>query len=476
MLFSRRPSLVLLGLILGCSQPGDEPASLPGSAARPRTASAPSTAARPEVPTPAQAKVAAPTEAAAEEKAARPTATPGSTPPPTTPRALPPETAALLRGLTARPEETPPIAPPILTFELRKDRVWISDGERAAPMDIHAESVGETTRRRLDDGGVEVTLRYTDEVRCDGPELSRTYGADALRARIEGTAAYRRHRAGAFDEAARGFALAATLDPAPDKRWSNLACALSRAGELDRALLALRPLLERNPVAAYAKVASDPDLRPLRERPEITRLRATKPGSATLAIRENTLQGFVFAGAAALETVARLERSDSGGTCQFRAELSFYSSEGGEEQLRLPLIHLHETEEMCGLDAEGAPPSIRPDQLAAVQGRLVHANRLLRDLGFESSPNLDRLVLSGAEVVTLPTSALEVTIGDDTVSVRRDGTPIASAPRGRYTWLGAAGYDPLTEVVFVEWGNDLPEGCASDLAPAGTLVIPLREG
>jgi len=457
----RAPYLLAFSLLLGCTQPvatSDREAATPVIDAPPKVerAAAPSMHAEP------------PTSAPAPEPftADRRTANAPSV-------ELDPATAELLRSLTADSTHAKAITPEQLIFVMRKDEIWISDGRRAAPMRLHADSIEATTAQTAADGSAELVLEYTDVIRCDGPSHRRTYPIDVLRSRIEGTAAYKRHQAKAYDEAARGFALAAQLDPTPQKRWTNLACALSLRGEVDKAVLALTPLLHREPLVAYSKVHDDPELQALRARPEVTRLRAATPGSALLSLRADKLQGFAFATSTSTATVARLERSESGGTCQFAVNLSFYSSETGEERLSLPLIHLGETLVECGRDADGAPAAIARKHVPTVQRRVDHANTLLRDLGFATAPELDRVVLHGDDEVALPTSKLRLELGDETVRVLRGETALTTVPRRGYAWIGAAGYDPLAKVAFLEWGNDLPEGCSSELQPAGTQVIPV---
>jgi len=342
-------------------------------------------------------------------------------------------------------------------------------------MRVHADAILGTTPVTSADGTAQIELTYSDETRCDGPLFRRAYSRDSLLARLENSTAFKDHRRSDHAAAARGFAIAAQLDPIPDKRWTNLACALALNGQIDQAIVAFGPMLRRNPVRAYATILSDHELSSLRERPEVKALRAKTPGTAALSLQHRQLQSFTIAYSRHLGMIAGVHRADDGGSCEFKVGLTIYDVHSGARVTTVELIRSGDTMPECGDDADGAGPSLDPRHVREVQAKLDHANTLLRDLGFTVSADLERVVLTHGEAqVRFAKAGLELELGDDDARLRdSDRTVELGAIQGLgYTMLTRAGYDPIAKVAFLEWLNDLPEGCASDLEGAGFRLIP----
>jgi len=93
------------------------------------------------------------------------------------------------------------------------------------------------------------------------------------RARDANTAALKAHRAGRFEESARGFEEAVGLSPGYALARFNLACARARLGQLDAAATELAPLLERDPSEFEPRFLEDEDLAALRDAPQGAALR-----------------------------------------------------------------------------------------------------------------------------------------------------------------------------------------------------------
>lgn len=115
-------------------------------------------------------------------------------------------------------------------------------------------------RERVDDAA---------DIGWTGPPAEIT--AEARRANTD---ALRLHRAGDFARSRAGFERAVTLAPGYAMARYNLACALSRTGEIDAAARTFEPLLAQDLPTFGPRLRTDPDLADLRAAPSGARLLA----------------------------------------------------------------------------------------------------------------------------------------------------------------------------------------------------------
>lgn len=150
---------------------------------------------------------------------------------------------------------------------VRKSKAWAPLGEEASSLlDVQIDK-----KRRA------VTVKINDNS-CD-PDVTLTYTFDHLLARLENTAAYLLHVKHDYKAAIAGYTRAIALDPTWEIPALNLAGASTSAGDRDFAIKAVAPHLSSDPVGTYIAVASDPELVPLLERPELHAIEAKPPGT-----------------------------------------------------------------------------------------------------------------------------------------------------------------------------------------------------
>lgn len=325
------------------------------------------------------------------------------------PSGEPPQPAPAAAATTPAASNALPFAIDALRFRVAHDKLVAVAGElhTVVPSVYRATSVI-ASRPEADGNSVRVT--YGDEHACEGPDARYDVSLSLapLAARMLNTRALDAHHAHRYEEAAQGFSVALAR--------TNLACALNQGGRPSEALAALQPLIASNPVLAYSKVVTDPELQGLASAPEIVALKAT-PRAST--VRIDRMQGaLVGAGGRA---VAQLVSEPSWGTEQSKLTLVVFAAADGRELLRTLLVDWGDTEEEGG--------GLRPSRRAAVQQRIDEVSGWLTDLGFAPDPHAQRLDARklGAGAALAGTGLR--------VQLRRDGAGIAVLARGRQVAL-----------------------------------------
>jgi tetratricopeptide (TPR) repeat protein len=316
-----------------------------------------------------------------------------------------------------------------------------------------------------------VTVRYLYDFACADPEQPLEVAVELvpLAARMLNDEALAAHRAGRFEAAAEGFARAAALDPGYELAPSNEACAWNRLGRPQDALRALAPLIRDNPVLAYSKVASDPELQSLKDAPPIAALRAGTPGAVqTEALLAAAAPLVGFAGRA----VAVPIREDSWGSGNFRLDLAVYAAASGAEQLTVTLSDWSDS------DAEGKTLPARREQ---VQQRLERTVSWLRELGFSADPRAASMGLESLpDSGRLPRSPLRIKRSEWLVSgypawrydVWKDGRVVAHFGENVSTTACALTYLPSASALAVQCTTDAAEGC-DDGPNAFAQLLPI---
>jgi tetratricopeptide (TPR) repeat protein len=298
--------------------------------------------------------------------------------------------------------------------------------------------------------GVARVTYFTDEVACGPTDEAHvlTLELSVIAARMLNAAALEHHRAGRYEEAARGFAAAVALDARFALARSNWACALARLGRTREALDALASLLRDNPVFAYAKVATDPELQSLASAAELRALEASPaPVIAHEALAHQPLVGLGG------RVLAVPVRSPSWGTGAVRIDLDFIDGRDGRELHSVRLL------DWVDSDDEG---EVKPERRASVDARFTQTAAWMSRLGFARDPS--------AEAVELPASAQKVSMSRGALRFARDTGPQgvsvwrAAERIGRFAAIGRdrpARFDhlPRATVLVARWTNEDPEGC-----------------
>ena len=306
--------------------------------------------------------------------------------------------------------------------------------------------------------GRSVTVRYLDELGCMDPNEVHTtqLALEPLAARMLNGEALEAHRAGRFDAAAQGFAAASALDASFELARTNRACALNRLGRRQDALAALAPLLRDNPVLAYSKVASDPELQTLQDAPELVALRAAAPSEVTQAMLDAARAPLVGLGGRA---VAVLVREQSWGSDDYQVWLHVFDARTGVRQLELTLS------DFADHDHDG---KTLPARRAEVDARYEQAARWLSELGFAgdakaSARSLEALPSNGR----LRRSPLRIKRYDWNASgsaawrydVWKNERVIGHFGENRAMNVCDLTYLPSARALVVQWIIEAPEGC-----------------
>jgi hypothetical protein len=459
----KRALVACVVLLPGCNRP--QPEADEGSRATP---DAPAEPASPQAPA-----AAVPSKATAP---ASPSATPTPTEPtppedPVTPP--PPDITALLDRLVPATERIAVTEEAARALEIRviDNDLWVTDGSRRAPLRRRANAITRVTLGRTEGGEPMLLVDYEDDVSCLEQEQHVELPARSLLAKLENAAAMKPHGKHDFEASTRGFARAVELDPFLDVAWTNLACALAMHGDAAAAITVLDPMLRREPFQTYHKLLSDPELASLRERPELTALRAPKRGDASI-------RKLVIAHSAHHSLVALRRTEQSWGACNRVEDLRLFSTTTGEPVLTLPLVGWDETEPDC--DEGGGDGGVIPRHRAKVNTRLDTAERFLRDLGFSVSAGLELVDPSKTTTedgphtaAKLPGASLELEIDDESIRVRKGGEVLVTQSQDVAQGITLAGHDPVARVAFIEWYHDVPEGCDDEEDGTGIIVVPL---
>lgn len=367
------------------------------------------------------------------------------------------------------PAERPRVREAAASLELRivELELWVTDGNRRAPLRRRATELNGVTRETGPEGEPVLVVDYTDGMRCTGGDERERLSARSLLSRLENASALRLHHEGEFVAASRGFAAAVSLDPSFPTASSNLACALALRGRPDLAVTALAPWLEQDLIPTYHTVMLDPELASLRERPALRALRAPTPGTARL-------HDLVMAYSRDLSMVAFVRAESSWGSCAFTEELILLSATTGERITTLPVIDWEDTEASC----EAGDRVIRPKARIRVDRRRAAVDRVLTDMGFDPSPHLE---VSTARHQTddrgerftarFPKAGLGIAVREGTARLLKKDEVLGVSPGLGDVRIRRAGYDPETKIAFVEWLRDVPEGCDDGRDGTGVRLV-----
>lgn len=207
-----------------------------------------------------------------------------------------------------------------------------------------------------------------DDYSCVG-NTKHTWTFGHLEARIENWTAYGTAQTKDYKGAVAGFEKAVKFDPAWQIAAYNLASAHQLAGDKLAAVAALAPWLASHPIATYVQVATDPDLAPLLDRPELAAIRAKQAGNVKV-----TEKGFdpLYSKERQLVAIAMHTSQLVSGRAQITVEI--YDARTGGPVARLPLVRLGDT--------------IPNDGRLTTTGKTTAVSRsvrLLADLGFSAA-------------------------------------------------------------------------------------------
>lgn len=255
-----------------------------------------------------------------------------------------------------------------------RPRVHVRKGKLTLPLDRaeHVEGI------RIDRAARSVTLDLEDS--CLLTQYTQTWTYDRLGALLESSQAELLREKKNDKEAARGFARAAALDPTWNAPAYALAAAQARLGDASAALKALSPWLANEPIGAYVRVSTNPDLAPLLARPELQAIRGKQPGTALL-----TADGIVGKVAIAGSMFAAVREATDGGSSGFTSDLVIYEVAAGvqHELAATPLVTHDDSNHDC-YPEPGAAASCRLTAAGrtAVARRAALLQTMLRELGF----------------------------------------------------------------------------------------------
>ncbi|HEY4243659.1 MAG TPA: hypothetical protein VGM88_27790 [Kofleriaceae bacterium] len=269
---------------------------------------------------------------------------------------------------------------------------------------------------------VTVAARAVDLVlstnRCE--EVQRYhFTLDELHARGANAVAYQQHVKHAYAAARPGFTHAVALDPAWPIAAYNLASADVALHDDAGALAALAPHLAKDPLATYAQIVMDPELRPLRGKPELAAIVA--PGTHARIAVPVAARVLGYSAAKDLLAVTRVEAG--WGACVFVMDVELWNASARTLAATARVIEADDTDPMtCG----ALPKRSR----ARVAERAARAADLLEDLGVDAVPieagaltaedDKTRVVFGGAK--------LGLVAKDELAHVFRGNTELASGP------------------------------------------------
>jgi hypothetical protein len=318
-------------------------------------------------------------------------------------------------------------------------------------------------------GTTAVDVDVTD-ITCIGTHHHRWTFAH-LDARLANSAAFALHQKKNYKDAAEGFAKAAAADPSWEIPAYNLASARVLLGDLDGAIAALASRIASDPVTTYAKVSSDPELRPLLARKEIAALHAKTPGTAKLDIKD--IKDPSLAYSPERNAIAVLHDEQSWGSSVFWMTLEIYDVKTHKLLASTPIINGDETSPDCYSQSCGIIASAKP----VIANRIKQAEAMLAELGFSSATGenvtAEDAPISGDHMkrkVYLSNAKLGVVAVDGTARVLRGNTILATAT-GLHQRLDRVVYLEAPKL-FVMWSFE-PTGEGCDGYPE-VAITPLQ--
>ena len=306
-------------------------------------------------------------------------------------------------------------------LELDQYQLWVAKGGRRAPLGGYGSATLDELQVNRTARSVGIPL-LTD---CGGDQVI-TFSFDQLEARLVNAESLARHRKKDWAAAAKGFAVAAKLDPIWRLPAYNLASARAQLGDLSGGAAALAPWLASEPVTTYVQVTLDPELAPLLATPALAAVRAATPGKVTV-----TAAGLAgrYAYAADRGLIAAQIDESNGMSCDTVIGIALIDARRGVEVARLALSGF----DHCSGTPAVASPGV-PDRAAMVQ-------RLLVELGVTTTPFEQADAVSKGDdaekrVVRLPASRLGVVTSGNGISILRQDTQLASGAirEPRMTW------------------------------------------
>lgn len=251
----------------------------------------------------------------------------------------------------------------------------VRKGKRSASLEV-GEGVPRATQLvTVKVTGKAVTLSYMP--RCE--EVAVTYSRDQLAARLDLEEGARLAAAGKPAAAEPLLARAAALDPSWDRAARQLAKVRVKLGRADEAVAALASRLAAAPLDEYVRIALDPQLASLVERPALRALRAQSAGTAKL--RASSPGGAVLSGAGVARApggqLAFVESIGSHGACW---QVTSLILRDGKTLARLAAVPLSVSGDH---DGDGcSDPQLTPEGAARIAARTAAANQILAALGF----------------------------------------------------------------------------------------------
>jgi hypothetical protein len=301
------------------------------------------------------------------------------------------------------------------------------------------------TAAKVSDDGESVTLGYEDF--CTG--FAMHFTKHQVEARLTNVAGLELHRKHQWAAAAQRFTEALGLDPDFDLAAFNLASALALDGKVNDAVKAIGPWLAQHPIETYLHVLADPELAALVDTPELRAIRASKPGTATVA----TTKQVAFSPERKLVAARRTEACGMSGKSWSYLALADLSGT---------------TEELLALSDCDAPSKTD----------IERADRFLADLGFEPVADLDTGKQIDNTRFRFPKRKLGVMspgrAGGGVVRVVRGNTVLAERTSSA-EFLESAVFIPAVHAVVVGWVTEQPEAeCGNPPPYSGidVLVVP----
>lgn len=306
-----------------------------------------------------------------------------------------------------------------------------------------------------------VSLTVEDST-CIG-KTSYAWTFSHFEARLANDAALALHLKKDYAGAAKGFAEAAKHDPSWRLPAYNLASAQQLAGDHAAAVAALAPWLASEPLATYAQVTSDPELRPLLARPELRAIRAKQPGTARLT--EKGLSAPILYSPD--RNLIALVRDDYRWVAHYQ-DLEIYDGKTGALVATSVILRPVDVDMMAGgskLTAAGKK---------AVGERIAKLDPMLAELGFVAAtiePGTTPEELDDRAKIYFPKAKLGVVAKADVANALRGNTQVGTVKsEGRPR---KATYVQNASVVVLDTQRHSAEGC--DGGPeTGIYVMPVK--
>jgi hypothetical protein len=282
----------------------------------------------------------------------------------------------------------------------------------------------------------------------------KTFTFDQLSSRLENVTAYGLHRNKKYAESKMGFAKALQLDPTNRTAAVNLASAQQLLGEPAEAVKTLAPWLASDPIATFAKVASDAELAPLLASPELLAMKAKSSGNVKVG-KLGIKGGFAYSDEKGLLATMRTE-SSWGVDDYYSLDIELYDTTGKRIAI-IPLIQFEDSKSKI------------------VRQRIIAAQQILRDLGFTTEATMagkntqaDRD--SDKFKFSFPKLKLGVVGQDGVISVYRGDT--LRAKGNAETRIKSVNWSPRAKAMIISTLSPGREGCEGT-DPTEILVLPV---